>query len=93
MSGHRANVSDNMLGDFARAHGFSFARQTTWIEAVGLVEKMVVLRHVDMGERESYLGEHPQLGLIAVLVSAVATCFVFANQDPGPALRPQFALA
>ncbi|HEY0332534.1 MAG TPA: hypothetical protein VGC74_02335 [Stenotrophomonas sp.] len=93
MAGHQGIPYQNVLGDFALAHGFTHARELTWIEAVGLVEKLDLIRHIDMSDRESYLGRHPQLDLIAVLVSTVSTCFVFANQDPSPALRSHISLA
>ncbi len=88
----RVPPTANVLGDFARAHGFSHGMEISWATAVGLLEHMKVARHVDLGERESYLGEHPQLGEIALLVSAISYCWLFSYEDLGAKLRPLLSL-
>jgi len=88
----RVPPSPNVLGDFAQANGFSHGIEISWATAVGLVEVLKVSRHVDLGERESYLGEHPQLGKIAVLVSTISYCWLFSYEDLSAKLRPHLSV-
>ncbi|GEM_PF-3294778 len=81
-------LSTNILGDFARAHGFTHGEEVSWLTAVALLEDLRIDRHVDLGERESYLGQHPQLGTIALLMSSISACWVFAYEELGPRLQP-----
>lgn len=84
MPGNSPSLDPNLLRDFAQAHGFSHAREIPWTTAVSLVEKLELIRRIDMGDRDSYLGRHPQYGLIAVTVSAISHCYVFGYDDfPG----------
>lgn len=85
-------LSPNILGGFAQAHGFTHGLPLTWIAAVGLVEKLEILHHVDMGDRESYLGHHPQLGTIAIMMSTISHCYVLSYEDLTPQLRPALSL-
>ncbi|KRG44435.1 hypothetical protein ARC20_08430 [Stenotrophomonas panacihumi] len=81
-------LSTNILGDFARAHGFTHGEEVSWFAAADLLEHLRVNRHVDLGERESYLGEHPQLGTIALSMSSITACWVFAYEALGARLQP-----
>lgn len=80
--------SSNILGAFARAHGFTHGEEVSWLAAATLLEHLRIDRHVDLGERESYLGSHPQLGNIALLMSSITACWVFAYEELGARLGP-----
>lgn len=81
-------LSPNILGDFARAHGFTHGGEISWLAGAALLEHLRVDRHVDLGERESYLGDHPQLGTIALSMSSITACWIFAYEELGERLRP-----
>lgn len=85
-------ISSNILGDFARAHGFTHGLSVSWNVAVGLVEKLEIQRHVDLGDRESYLGVHPQLGTVAIMMSTISHSYVFSYEDVSSKLRPSLAV-
>ncbi|OUL25848.1 hypothetical protein BV378_13990 [Nostoc sp. RF31YmG] len=79
--------SATIVGDFARAHGFTHGEELPWLAAVAVLEHLHITRHVDLGERETYLGDHPTLGTIALIMSSISACWVFAYEELGPRLQ------
>ena len=92
MSAISPPLSSNILGAFAHAHGFSHGLALSWIAAAGLLEKLEIQRHLDMGDRESYLGRHPQFGTIAIMMSAISQCYVMSYEDLSAQLRSHLSV-
>lgn len=85
-------IDSNILGDFALHHGFTHGQAVSWNEGIALVEHLDVQRRVDLGDRESFQGQHPQFGMLVVMLSTISQSYVLSHRDLTARLRPSLSL-